>query len=933
VREHDWSEVEVFVDRLRAAGDPRAELLAFELAAERATSSEDARRLNREAQRIRDLHRALVWPSVLADTEVDMRAGFVVSANYDEIAGPSIPLELVLSVRDLSISRHRRPEDCAPLLDRARARGLQLDGLHQSHSESGPAIDLARLRNIDTLERLSLAGAVTGTEALAKFGKLVSCSFGAPLQQAQLCSLAPLKLEHLRLHGQAVDPVIVPLFGHTLTVLELRAWSGSLAPLQGLPWLRKLIIDHPMPPGAIAQLDGMLRLEELAIPTLDEAGLSVLSRLPLRRLAVGRLSARLATGLARLRTLESLVIHSVDDGPFDLSPLAELSQLRRLVVDGELVGALTLRPGFEWLAIGARRPVSITGEVPELAIIDADVRSLPSSLLAQVRTLRLVWLRTRPNDALDELPRLLPRLERLDLANYQDREWAWPEAPEVLDRMPRLRGFEMVGVTTHELAEIARAFPELCPLTGAWPRSCGEHERTQATTRGSAPREPLEHGEFAPLRAWASALRADKDMRGELLELELAAELTDDDAEARARNAEALELRLRHPQIAWPLPMRRDHVLLRGGMAVCSSAGWVDRFVPPLELMMQLRQVEIDTSRSVDACVASLARASAVGMRLDRLRIDGSAGDSLWRTEFERLADSGITQLELRAQLRAEQLQRLPLLPLRHLGSSADNFDPRWIQRYASTLESLTLYDTNMPTGLAGLALPRLERLDVGYGWTDSGALVRPGLRWLSVSCDDTNQLESLLQLGPRQLRLNASASSIVRLPRTISGLSHLELQCWFPGPHDDVPPLMLARMFNLRSFSLRLQRYSRAPEQLTVELPETVTTLSLPPMDTRFVIRGGSIDTLACRSDAVSQLPGELCAGVRRLTLHDTELTRELIERLPRLESMLPRLRTLVLPSFSLERIPELSVLLPRVQLHPVDPGHRDLELWPRPR
>ncbi|HVI01293.1 MAG TPA: hypothetical protein VM869_21395, partial [Enhygromyxa sp.] len=62
----DLNEVEVFADELQARGDPRGELLALELASERATSSDEARRLNREAQRIRNAHRELVWPSALA---------------------------------------------------------------------------------------------------------------------------------------------------------------------------------------------------------------------------------------------------------------------------------------------------------------------------------------------------------------------------------------------------------------------------------------------------------------------------------------------------------------------------------------------------------------------------------------------------------------------------------------------------------------------------------------------------------------------------------------------------------------------------------------------------------------------------------------------------------------------------------------------------
>jgi hypothetical protein len=930
----DWTEIEVFADRLQADGDPRGELLALELAAERATDSIASRRLNREAQRIRNAHRALVWPSALADAQLELRAGFVVSANYDAIAGSSIPLELLLSVRDLSVGHDRRLEDCAPLLDRARDRGLRLDALRQSTSAAGPAIDLARLRKLDTLEQLSVAGPVITTEVLAKFAKLVSCSFGGPLRQAELCSLAPLKLEHLGLHGQ-VDPVIVPLFGNTLTSLWLRAWSGSLAPLQALPWLRTLRLDGPLPAGAIAELDGLLRLEELMIPTLDEATLPVLSRLPLRRLTVRAMSSRLAAGLARLRTLESLTIYRVEDGAFDVAPLNDLAQLRRLAVQGALIGKLTLPPTFERLAVGVHRPAAIFGEVAELAVIDGDFRNL-RPLLASVRKLRLVWVHTRPGESLTDLPRLLPRLERLELRNHRDREFAWPEVPEILDALPRLRGFEMDGATVQELAEIARAFPELCPLTGKWPRSCDERHLSRISMSRSDPAGPRPRAdEFAPLRSWASALRADKDVRGELLELELAAECTDDDAEARALNAEALELRLRHPRIAWPAVLGNDYALLRGGMVVHGSAGWIDRFVPPLEQMMQLRRIDIDTNLSVDTCIANLVRAQVSGMQLDRLRINvGHGSDALWLTAFERLAGSGISWLELLAPLRAEQLQRFPPLPLRHLGLCAGNFDLRWIHRYASTIESLTLIDTHTPTNLAGLELPRLAKLELGHGWTGAAAFARIGLRWLGLSCSDADQLGLLAELGPYHLRVRAAIHDVEfdELPREMRELL-LELPEFLDLELEDSPLRRLARMANLQSFSLEWRSdYRDPPEQITLELPKSATALSLPAIDTRFVIRGGAIETLACRSDAIVRMPPEQCAGIRKLTLSDTEMTREVIERLGRIESTLPRLRTLVLPRFSVQRLAELAPVVPRVQLHPVDPGLRQLDSWPRP-
>lgn len=100
-----------------------------------------------------------------------------------------------------------------------------------------------------------------------------------------------------------------------------------------------------------------------------------------------------------------------------------------------------------------------------------------------------------------------------------------------------------------------------------------------------------------------------------------------------------------------------------------------------------------------------------------------------------------------------------------------------------------------------------------------------------------------------------------------------------------------------------------------------------------RFTIRGGSVEVLGCRFDALAQLPAQLCANVRQLTLLDDELTPSLVSQLPQIESVLPRLRTVVLPGSSVGRIAELSTTLPRVQLHVLNPGYRDPDTWPQAR
>jgi hypothetical protein len=477
--EQDWSEIEVFADQLQARGDPRGELLALEMASERATSSEEARQLNREAQRVRDAHHELVWPAALARSGVGMRAGFVVSMNGQELTDPSIPIEPLLSARHLSVSR-RRLEDCVPRLEHACRLGLRLEGLgHWVYGDSPTDLDCLRdFVELDarapTLAWISFGEGVSVARVLTKLAALRSCSFDGPLSEAELRSLAPLPLHRLRLRGQHSTHAIVELFGDTLEALELGDCIAPLTPLRGIPSLRSLTLTGANPTELVSELHELTQLRELHLPRLDPPDLDDLASLRLRELSCGVMPAQLAARLPQLRELEALTINGVEGGPLDLSPLAKLPRLRSLVVAGELRGRLTLPAGFEWLAVSdATGPVPIEGEVADLGVFRCDPRWLSPRLLERVRSLRFSWDEPTHDEVLAQLPRLAPNIERLEV--YCSRhDWEWHDAAETLGALPRLRKLDWYCEDMQQLAERARMLPELCLLQDNWPRRHGD---------------------------------------------------------------------------------------------------------------------------------------------------------------------------------------------------------------------------------------------------------------------------------------------------------------------------------------------------------------------------------------------------------------------------------------------------------------------------
>ncbi|HVH98902.1 MAG TPA: hypothetical protein VM869_09330, partial [Enhygromyxa sp.] len=325
----DLHDVEVFADELQTRGDPRGELLSLELASDRAATSDEARRLHREAQRIRDAHESLVWPAPLRDTHVSMRAGFVVHAT-EELFASHIPVELALSLRSLW-SYWRRLDDLLPTLVRARACGLALDELRHAPLDAGLPTNLAGMRALGgpgrwpAVRTLELTGPIERLEGLAGLTGLEHLDIDTPLDAAQLRSLAGLGLTSLGVRADRLEPALVELFGATLERLELRGCKDSLAPLRQLPRLRSLTLREDQSAQALADLAGLSQLEELSIPSLhDRRTLDALLGLRMRSLHVETVAAELLPEIARLTTLESFSYGEVTGEHVDLTPLLGL---------------------------------------------------------------------------------------------------------------------------------------------------------------------------------------------------------------------------------------------------------------------------------------------------------------------------------------------------------------------------------------------------------------------------------------------------------------------------------------------------------------------------------------------------------------------------------------------------------------------------------
>jgi hypothetical protein len=473
----DLDDTKVFADELQARGDPRGELLSLELVAEHTPTSAEARRLNREAQRIRDAHPALVWPEALRSSKVDMRAGFVVRAAGDELFADHVPSELALGVRGLSMVR--RFEDLLPKLIRGRASGLALDWLHHTPSWPRASTKLADLRVLGAgpgrwpaIRYLELSDPLENIDAIAGLTGLEGLGLDTPLSHSQLRSLAGLELKRLRIHTEQLDPVIVELFGATLEELQPAKCKDSLALLHELPHLRSLTLPAYPSATVIADLARLSSVEELWVPNLTDAELlESLRALRLRHLYVDSLDAELLPGFASLTSVEKLEYREIIGEPVDFMPLLARPNLRELAINANTQNELILPATVEELAIAdITEPLAIGGTPSRVDVVDCDPRCLPRALLLGVRHLFIAWNHDPYPDFLAELHGLCPNLERLELPCHVD-EHQWSAASRSLAELPHLRQCSLAG-TIGELAERARAFPDLS-MSGAveWPRS------------------------------------------------------------------------------------------------------------------------------------------------------------------------------------------------------------------------------------------------------------------------------------------------------------------------------------------------------------------------------------------------------------------------------------------------------------------------------
>jgi hypothetical protein len=455
----DLDDSKVFADELQARGDPRGELLSLELAAGHATTSAEARRLNRDAQRIRDAHPALVWPEALRNTFVGMRAGFVVAAACEHLLDPNVPSELALSVRDLFV--FKKPAEVMPKLIHARAHGLALDRFRHGlrPRDRGEPTSLAGLRVLGEgrgrwpairalelvgwMEDFDEIGGLTGLESLKMHNEIVGSE--------QLRSLVGLELKTL--HGRWIDlPLLVELFGATLEHLRLDDECEDL----------------------VASVHELPALQQLYIPSLDPELIEALRPLRLRELCVKSVPVELLSAFAGLTNVEELDYTDIVGQRVDVTPLLTRPGQRRLKIRSGNPTKLLLPMTIERLEIEqVKDPLAIVGAPISVVVVDGNPACLPPALLLGVRHLELRWSHGAYSEFLAELPQACPSLETLKVVSHLPA-WRWTDAPRILAALPHLRKCSLYPRTVGELVEQSRTFPDLdMNDTSTWPRSCG----------------------------------------------------------------------------------------------------------------------------------------------------------------------------------------------------------------------------------------------------------------------------------------------------------------------------------------------------------------------------------------------------------------------------------------------------------------------------
>ena len=247
----DSDEVRSLADRLEAEGDPRGPLLALELAAAQAQSSDEARRLNRAAQARREAHPELAWPPVLGQTTTSLHAGLIVDADYAQLRAAGVPFEQLVSLRRLLVPGGEI-DDVLERLAVLRARGLAPDTLNESPAQTPAMGDGRGVRAFasgehSTPRSLHLTSRIADDHALASWADLRELVNGSlAYEDERLDALAPLGLVKLPSVSADQVPRVAAYFGDTLLSLDVPSPQDDLAgfgAILELPKLRSLSVN------------------------------------------------------------------------------------------------------------------------------------------------------------------------------------------------------------------------------------------------------------------------------------------------------------------------------------------------------------------------------------------------------------------------------------------------------------------------------------------------------------------------------------------------------------------------------------------------------------------------------------------------------------------------------------------------------------------
>jgi hypothetical protein len=467
--------VAVLADRLQADGDARGELLALELAAALARSSQESRSLCLAAHALRSRDPDLAWPPALAGCRGVIRAGLLVAGTWLPKRTPDLPTRVGPWCRDIVVLPSRAGLGLQALHDGVARSNLRLDGLWQKRStvDAVTTLDLDSAQAIE-LPALGITQPVRNPDVLRQFHGLARLDAAhSPLTPEQLATLPSLALRSLAVGAmtrgqlrQLLDAC--PL----LEELTLANSEHELEPHPAFDRLRALaVIDHRDDPPREHKLPDELslaRLESLFLSGATCRDIERLAELRLRRLTVhepvGEARA-IVNAVAKLGSLEHLGLIWHSSGSADIAPLSGLTRLRSLELGYRLTGELhapaTLeRVAFRWST------VRIHGAVPSVHGISTTVYELQKQLdLASIKTLEVsaTWSFVQnleaPAGRLTSLETLL-----LDGAEVHPKWITW------LEQLPRLRAVIWPNLSVRQQRAAAERLPHVQIIGADAPR-------------------------------------------------------------------------------------------------------------------------------------------------------------------------------------------------------------------------------------------------------------------------------------------------------------------------------------------------------------------------------------------------------------------------------------------------------------------------------